>query len=67
MVAQMSIGLAEYDVNIVNIMNKSRGDYAYTLIDVESVSEDKLTEIVKKISSVEGILSVRVIKNKNGK
>lgn len=67
MVAQMSIGLAEYDVNIVNIMNKSRGDYAYTLIDVESVSEDKLTEIVKKISSVEGILSVRVIKNTNGK
>lgn len=67
MVAQMSIGLAEYEVNIVNIMNKSRGDFAYTLIDVESVSEDKLTEIVKKIGSVEGILDVRVIKNTNGK
>ncbi|WP_035054406.1 3-phosphoglycerate dehydrogenase family protein [Carnobacterium pleistocenium] len=67
MVAQISIGLAEYGVNIVNIMNKSRGDYAYTLIDIESIPEDKLTLIVKRVGNVEGILNVRVIKNNNSK
>ncbi|EDP69072.1 hypothetical protein CAT7_06111 [Carnobacterium sp. AT7] len=67
MVAQMSIGLAEYSVNIVNIMNKSRGDYAYTLIDIEFIPAEKLALIVKRIQDVEGILSVRVIKNDNGK
>lgn len=67
MVAQMSIGLAEYDVNIVNIMNKSRGDYAYTLIDIEFIPEDKLVMIVERIKNVEGILTVRVIKNDNFK
>ena len=65
MVAQMSIGLAEYGVNIVNIMNKSRGDYAYTLIDIESIPEEKLMDIVNRIKSVTGILSVRVIKNES--
>lgn len=65
MVAQMSIGLAEYGVNIVNIMNKSRGDYAYTLIDIESIPEEKLMDIVNRIKSVAGILSVRVIKNES--
>ncbi len=65
MVAQMSIGLAEYGVNIVNIMNKSRGDYAYTLIDMESIPEEKLMDIVNRIKSVAGILSVRVIKNES--
>lgn len=65
MVAQMSIGLAEYGVNIVNIMNKSLGDYAYTLIDIESIPEEKLMDIVNRIKSVAGILSVRVIKNES--
>lgn len=65
MVAQMSIGLAAYGVNIVNIMNKSRGDYAYTLIDIESIPEEKLMDIVNRIKSVAGILSVRVIKNES--
>lgn len=67
MVAQMSIGLAEFGVNIVNIMNKSRGDYAYTLIDIEFIPEAELALIVKKIQHVEGILSVRVIQNETGK
>lgn len=65
MVAQMSIGLAEYGVNIVNIMNKSRGEHAYTLIDIESIPEEKLMDIVNRIKSVAGILSVRVIKNES--
>ncbi len=46
-------------VNITNMISKSRGDYAYSMLDVEqTVSE----EYVKALSAIEGVLKVRVIK-----
>ena len=46
-------------INISNLTNQSRGDYAVTILDVDSkVSEDA----IKHISEVEGIIRVRVIK-----
>ncbi len=44
-------------VNIDNMLNKSRGDYAYTMLDVASADE----AIVAKISEIEGVIRVRVI------
>ncbi len=44
-------------VNIDNMLNKSRGDYAYTMLDVANVDD----AIVAKISEIEGIIRVRVI------
>ena len=39
--------------------NKSRGDYAYTMIDVE----DKITDnLVKKLDKIDGVIRVRVVK-----
>lgn len=50
--------VANNNVNIENMLNKSRGEYAYTMLDVSGIDPD---EIVKKIKAVEGIIRVRVI------
>lgn len=58
MVAQISHILGQANVNILHMVNESRGDLAYTLIDVESpLSADS----IQKLSSVDGVLSVRAI------
>ena len=51
--------LGDADINITDMTNKSRGDYAYSLLDLESnVTED----IVKEVSALDNVLKVRVIK-----
>ena len=51
--------LGDGDINITDMTNKSRGDYAYSLLDLESnVTE----EIVGQLASLDGVLKVRVIK-----
>ncbi len=58
MLGQVTSHLAEAGVNILDMLNKSKDDVAYNLLDVEGeVSE----ETVKHISSIEGVLSVRVM------
>lgn len=51
--------LAELNINIANMNNRSKGDYAYTLLDIDS-DVDELA--LKKSMKVEGIINVRVIK-----
>lgn len=47
------------DTNIQNMSNTSRGDYAYTMFDLDSsISE----ELVRKLEAVEGVIKVRVVK-----
>ncbi len=58
MIGQLSHVLGEAGVNIAQMHNASRGDLAYTLIDLDSPSSDKL---VSAIGGIEGILSVRAI------
>lgn len=49
---------AEMNINISDLINRSKGELAYTLIDIDSpVDEDKL----RKALDVEGIIAVRVI------
>jgi len=58
MVAQVSHILGQAGVNILHMVNESRGDLAYTLIDIESpISDDNL----KTLSEVDGVLSVRAL------
>ncbi len=45
--------------NISNMTNKSKGDYAYTMIDVESTIED---DLVKECEKIEGVIRVRVVR-----
>lgn len=58
MVGQISTCLAEAELNIADLLNKSRGGLAYTLVDVDSEIEDATLNL---LSAIEGVLSVRVI------
>ncbi len=57
-VGQISSVLGEAGLNILDLFNKSRGDYAYTLVDIHA---DASPEILERIRSIDGVLSVRVI------
>lgn len=59
MLGQFTNMLAEADVNITNMVNKSKGDYAYTLLDLETGVNK---EVIDKLRAVDGVLKVRVIK-----
>lgn len=50
--------LAQQNVNVLDMMNKSRGDLAYNIIDIEHPPETGLIEAIK---AVEHVFSVRVI------
>ncbi|MGB5952858.1 MAG: phosphoglycerate dehydrogenase [Ornithinimicrobium sp.] len=60
MVGQISQVLGEADLNIVDLLNKSRGEYAYTLLDVEG---EVTADVVEAITAIEGILRVRVLRS----
>ena len=56
MVGQISTLLADAGLNIADLLNKSRGDLAYTLIDVDG---DLTDDVMTKIRSIEGVLAAR--------
>ncbi len=58
MVGQISTALADAGLNIVDLLNKSRGDVAYTLVDVEGEVGESLIE---RIKTIDGVLSVRLL------
>lgn len=58
MVGQISTAMADAGLNIVDMINKSRQDIAYTMADVDKPLPDA---VVKKIASINGVLSVRVL------
>ena len=59
MIAQFTTVFGDADINIEDMMNKSRGDYAYTLLDIGSPAT---AEVVDKLTAVEGVLKVRIVK-----
>lgn len=50
--------LADYNVNVLDMMNKSRGDLAYNILDVERMQNG---EVIKAIAEIEQVISVRLI------
>ncbi|NLT58612.1 MAG: phosphoglycerate dehydrogenase [Clostridiales bacterium] len=58
MVGQIGTLLAEYNHNIDHMINKSKGDWAYTLLDL---STRPGSECVARIAAIEGVVRVRVI------
>jgi D-3-phosphoglycerate dehydrogenase / 2-oxoglutarate reductase len=50
--------LADKNVNVIDMMNKSRGELAFNIIDVESQPAD---EVIAAIAAVEHVIRVRVI------
>ena len=58
MIGQIATSLGELGLNIADMINVSRGDLAYNLIDIENgVDETALS----KISAIENVINVRLI------
>lgn len=58
MVGQITTKLADAKINILDLLNKSRGEVAYTLIDIEGNAD---SEVIEAIKSINGVLRVRVL------
>ena len=58
MLGQISTAMAKAGLNIHNMVNKSRGDMAYTLVDVDSTLE---AQALAEIAAIDGVLSVRYL------
>jgi D-3-phosphoglycerate dehydrogenase len=58
MVGQITTLLAKHNLNIADLLNKSRGDLAYTLVDVDSPVPPGL---VTELAAISGVLSTRAI------
>jgi D-3-phosphoglycerate dehydrogenase len=58
MVGQISTAMAEARLNIHNMMNKSKKDLAYTLVDVDS---EVPKTVIEQIARIEGVLAVRYL------
>lgn len=58
MVGQITAVLADQGINIADMLNRSKGNVAYTIIDIDSEISEKSIE---KIRNIEGVLMVRII------
>jgi D-3-phosphoglycerate dehydrogenase / 2-oxoglutarate reductase len=58
MVGQISTALAEAKLNIADLLNKSRGEIAYTLIDTDAPIPDSVLDSVR---GIHGVLSARLV------
>ena len=58
MISQFTATFAKENINITDMTNKSKGQWAYSLLDIEPPSTD---EIVKRLREIDGVLKVRVI------
>jgi D-3-phosphoglycerate dehydrogenase / 2-oxoglutarate reductase len=58
MVGQISTALAAHGINIADLLNKSRGEYAYTLIDADGILGEGL---LAELRAIDGVLSARIL------
>jgi D-3-phosphoglycerate dehydrogenase len=59
MIAQFTSVFGEMGINISDMTNKSKGDYAYTMLDIETPSSD---DLVKKLESIDGVIRGRGVR-----
>lgn len=57
MIAKFSTIMGENSINIENFVNSSKGDYAYSILDVATVND----QIVNDLNKIDGVIKVRVI------
>jgi D-3-phosphoglycerate dehydrogenase len=56
MLGQISTTMAQAGLNIHNMVNKSKGEMAYTLVDLDSAAAP---DVIRRIAHIRGVLSVR--------
>lgn len=59
MIGQISAILANEGINIANLLNRHKGNWAYTMIDIDSEVNEDLRE---KLKAIDGVVRVRFIK-----
>ncbi|MBF7094853.1 phosphoglycerate dehydrogenase [Streptococcus sp. HF-1907] len=60
-VANISTAVSNLGINIDNIINRSKGDYAYTLIDLDEEDKSKIDILVAEFEASDNIVRVRLI------
>jgi D-3-phosphoglycerate dehydrogenase len=58
MLGQISTAMAQAGLNIHTMVNKSRGEMAYTLVDVDSPAPDS---VLATLRAIDGVLAVRYL------
>ena len=58
MLGQISTTMAQAELNIHTMVNKSRGDMAYTLVDIDSAVDE---QVLDRLRAIQGVLSVRYL------
>ncbi|MBC8844508.1 3-phosphoglycerate dehydrogenase, partial [Escherichia coli] len=61
MVGQITTELGKYSLNILDMINRSKNEYAYTLIDIDKETQANLEQLKSDLLAVQGVLRVRVI------
>lgn len=64
MVAKISTAVSNLGINIDNIINRSKGDFAYTLLDLDENDKTKIESLVSAFEADDNIVKVRVIVGK---
>ena len=59
MITKFTACFGDNNINISDMMNKSRGEVAYTMLDIEQPAS---REIIEKLQSIDGVFRVRVVK-----
>ena len=59
MIGQYTTILGEADINVSDMTNKAKNEYAYALLDLDSPVTD---EVVAKLRAIDGVIRVRVVK-----
>ena len=58
MITKFTACFGDEGINISDMMNKSRGEVAYTMMDIETAADES---IIKKLQSINGVFRVRVV------
>ena len=61
MLGQISTFMADEGINIENLVNRSRGGYAYTMLDVSNLTPATAQKVIDRLSQVDAITLVRLI------
>lgn len=59
---QISTKIAAGEINIDNMINRGRGDFAFTQIDINETDYDKIVEVSNTLHELDNVIRVRVIK-----
>lgn len=63
MIGKISNFVAEQGMNIANMVNRGRGDFAYTLVDLEELDYEKVERLVARLEEIPDIVRVRAIEH----